>query len=49
MAVSNQGREDSLGNMPVNQRGLSLHPGLPPTLYYQFFNNSHGIVIGLIC
>ena len=35
MVVSNQGREDSLGNMCVNRTGLSLHPGLPLTLYYQ--------------
>lgn len=35
MVISNQGREDSLGNMRVNRTGLSLHPGHPPTLYYQ--------------
>lgn len=47
MVISNQGREDSLGNMRVNWTGLSLHPGHPPTLYCQVLN-SHGIVIGLI-
>lgn len=48
MVVSNQGKEEGLGNMDINQGGVSLHPGLPFTLCYRLFNISHGIVTCLI-
>ena len=48
MVVSNQGKEESLGNTDIHQRGVSLHPGLPFTLYYRLLNISHGIVTCLI-